>query len=303
MIYKYFTNEDIVPVAKLCRQTMPLDIMPDFLLKEKTIEDPDFDKELTIIALSKDAKEPIAFIQGVIRSRDEGLVGYIKLICVNDNFRRKGIAASLLKQVEDKMKGRGVNVVRVYESYPNYFMPGVDPFYTEAVCFFERSGYKKFNDTSNLICDLTNKDFTTEKEEAILLKDDIVCKRAEENDRENINDWLEKNFAAWKAEVSASYWNTPVSLHIALLKGKVVAFSAYEANNRGTGWFGPMGTDKVLRGKKVGGILLKRCLADMKQMGFVKAIIPWVGPIPFYMHYADAKVQRVFWRYEKYFNK
>jgi mycothiol synthase len=37
----------------------------------------------------------------------------------------------------------------------------------------------------------------------------------------------------------------------------------------------------------------------MKEMGFVKAIIPWVGPIPFYMYHADAKMDRIFWRYEK----
>jgi len=303
MIYKFFSNEDVVPIAKLCRQNMPLDIMPDFLLKEKTVDDPDFDKELTIISFDDVRKEPIAFIQGVIRKRVEGLVGYIKLICVEEKFRRKGIATDLLKQVEDKMKSRETTVIRVYESYPNYFMPGIDPFYTEAVCFFERNGYKKFQDTSNLVCDLSNQSFFTNEEEAILRKDNIICRRAEEKDRESINKWLEKNFEAWKAEVSASYKNNPVSLHVALFNNEIVAFSAYEANNKGTGWFGPMGTDKVLRGKKVGGILLKRCLADMKEMGFVKAIIPWVGPIPFYMHYANARVQRVFWRYEKYLNK
>ena len=37
----------------------------------------------------------------------------------------------------------------------------------------------------------------------------------------------------------------------------------------------------------------------MKNMGFKQSIIPWVGPIAFYSNYADAKVDRVFWRYEK----
>jgi hypothetical protein len=37
----------------------------------------------------------------------------------------------------------------------------------------------------------------------------------------------------------------------------------------------------------------------LKAVGFVKAIIPWVGPIPFYMQYANSKVEHEFWRYEK----
>jgi mycothiol synthase len=78
-----------------------------------------------------------------------------------------------------------------------------------------------------------------------------------------------------------------------------MAFSAHEGNNKGTGWFGPMGTSAELREKGAGSILLKKCLKDMKEMGFVKAIIPWVGPIPFYMHHVNSKVERVFWRYEK----
>ena len=79
----------------------------------------------------------------------------------------------------------------------------------------------------------------------------------------------------------------------------MIAFSAYETNNKGTGWFGPMGTTEKARGKGVGGILLKRCINDLKKSGFEKAIIPWVGPIPFYMHYINSPVKRIFWRYEK----
>lgn len=197
------------------------------------------------------------------------------------------------------MKQQDVNVIRVYESFPNYFMPGIDPFYTEAVCFFERLGFKKFGDTSNLITDLSAENFDTDAEEKKLLQEEIIIKRAEEKDKSKVFEWLGKNFAAWYGEVSSAYQNNPITLFIAEREGELVAFSAHEGNNKGTGWFGPMGTDSSLRGKGVGGILLKKCLKDMKEMGFVKAIIPWVGPIPFYMHYANAKVERIFWRYEK----
>lgn len=296
---KNFSEKYLKPAAKLCRQNMEFDIMPDFLLKEKTFGDPDFNPDLTLLYFKNENEEPIAFIQGIIRKRENKKIGYVKLLCVDSNERRKGIASELYKNIEEKFSNENVEKVRVYESYPNYFMPGVDPFYTEAVCFFERLGFKKFSDTSNLSVDLLAQSFDSQKDEEKLKKENIICRRAEKDEKDKILKWIENKFPAWTYEVSESFKNNPLTLYIALLNNEVKAFSAHEANNKGTGWFGPMGTDESLRGKGVGGILLKKSLLDMKNMGFVKAIIPWVGPIPFYMHYANAKVERVFWRYEK----
>ncbi len=299
MEIKNFSEDILIEVAKLCRQSMELDIMPDFLLREKTFGEPDFDPGMTLAVYPDNSNIPAGFIQGVIKDRHEEKIGYIKLFCVNPGFRRKGIASLLYENIETQMKKRGIKKIRVYESYPNYFMPGVDPFYTEAICFFERNGFKKFSDTSNLTADLFETDFDTHEDEKKLEPENIFCRRAETKDKVKINEWIKKNFNAWLGEVSESFNNNPVSLFIAEKNGEIGAFSAFEVNNKGTGWFGPMGTDDSLRGKGIGGILFKKCLADMKDIGYSKAIIPWVGPIPFYMKYANARVSRLFWRYEK----
>jgi ribosomal protein S18 acetylase RimI-like enzyme len=309
ILIKPFSDEFFKPAAELCRMSMEYDIMPDFLLREKTFGDPDYNSALTLLAFKKENEQPVGFIQGIIRSistrKSHGRkikmkkFGYIKLLCVHPDERRKGIASQLYKKAEKKLIHSGVKTIRVYESIPNYFMPGVDPMYTEAVCFFERNGFKKFGDTSNLSADLVNKNFSTDEEEKKLLKKDIIFKRAEPDEKNEVLNWLEKKFPEWIPEVSESFNNNPVSLFIAKANEDVQAFSAYEVNNKGTGWFGPMGTGKSFQGLGIGGILLKKCLLAMKEMGFKKAIIPWVGPIPFYMHYAGSKVERVFWRYEK----
>ncbi len=283
---------------QVCKKGMELDTITKDLLKQKIDEDPDFDPRLTLLAYSESNK-PVGFIMGVIRNRGKDKVGYIKLLAVVKQFRRKGIASALYSDVENKMRALGVKLIRVYESYPNYFMPGVDPFYTEAVCFFERNGFVKFNDCSNLKADLVKQDFNTSKEERKLKKHGIIISRATKKDFKPVVNWIRRHFAAWESEIKAAFENKPVSLHIAKKSGRIIAFSAYETNNKGTGWFGPMGTSKTARGKGIGGILLKRCLNDMKKAGFKTSTIPWVGPIPFYMHYVNSKVERVFWRYEK----
>lgn len=309
MIIKNFSEEYLEQTVHLCRISMQLDNMTSFLLREKTFGDPDYDPKLTLLAFNSGNEAPVGFIEGVIRSfrsdtRGSGKnkkkkTGYVKLLCVHPDERRKGIAAGLYKRIEKKFKKEGLKRVRVYDSAPNYFMPGVDPMYTEAVCFFAGNGFTKIDDTCNLSADLKDKSFSTENAEKKLLRKNIIIKRAEINEKKEIISWLQKKFPWWIPEVSESFNNDPVTLFIAKHNGKTRAFSAHEVNNKGSGWFGPMGTDKSLRGYGVGDVLLKKSLQDMKDFGFSKAVIPWVGPIQFYMKSVNSKIERVFWRYEK----
>ena len=96
-----------------------------------------------------------------------------------------------------------------------------------------------------------------------------------------------------------SFNQNPIAVHIALQNNHIIAFSGYHGNNIGSGWFGPMGTTSAARGKGIGGILLKRCLKDLRNLGYKKSIIPWVGPIGFYFKEVGAEVERVFWNYRK----
>jgi GNAT superfamily N-acetyltransferase len=240
----------------------------------------------------------VGFGMGVIRERENENVGYIKLLCVHPNHRRKGIAQFLYNQIESLMSANQIATIRPIESWPNYYMPGIDPFYTEAVAFFERNGFTKIGDASNLVCNL-NQDFSTEEAEEKAKFKNVTIKRASQNDYEKLMGWADDNFPPWKFEMQNAMRNRPISLHIAEISGEIIAFSAHETNNPGMGWYGPVGTTEAARGKGVGGILLKRCLNDMKDTGYKEAIIPWVAHIPFYMHYINSKVSRVFWRYEK----
>lgn len=246
------------------------------LLREKVWGDPDYQGALVAEAFD-------GFVMAVHR----GGKSTIKFLLVAPEKQRQGLGAALLEAAEGSLPA---GPIRICESNPNYLVPGVDVRYTAGLLFLEKRGYRKVGETYNLVCDL-GQDFPVEKREGV--------RRAETTDRDLVMDFLAKHWAGWQYEVGRMFENDPISLHLAFDGERLLGFSGYDGNNLGTGWFGPMGTDPQARGGGVGGILLRRCLVDLKSQGHEQAIIPWVGPYGFYNKQCGARIDRVFWRYEK----
>ena len=291
-----YKPSDLVLLTHFFNQACELDTITEELLEEKLAGDPNWQPELTF--LQWDGDNIIGFMQGVIRDIRGTRYGYIKLMAVEQEYRRQGIAKNMYEKLEVSFKELSVNIVRIYDVPLNYWMPGIDPKYTPALCWALRLGFKRFGDTSNLIIRL-NQNWDTLEKENKLADEGIEVRRAKQEDKQAILDFVQDEWALWTNEIEMAFKDTPPSLYIALINGNVKAFSAHNANNKGTGWFGPMGTHPDLRGKGMGAVLLKRCLNDMKEMGLKTSIIPWVGPIDFYAWHANAKVDRIFWRFEK----
>lgn len=68
-----------------------------------------------------------------------------------------------------------------------------------------------------------------------------------------------------------------------------VGFAVAEANNKGLGTFGPMGIGRKHRGRGVGRQLLLACLADLRRLGYTRAVIPWAASIDFYRRACGAE--------------
>jgi GNAT superfamily N-acetyltransferase len=79
---------------------------------------------------------------------------------------------------------------------------------------------------------------------------------------------------------------------------EIVAFAAHDGNNRGLGWFGPMGTLPAHRGHGLGEALLLACLADVRARP-EGGVIAWVGPVSFYGRACGAVPDRSFVVYEE----
>jgi len=292
-----YKPEDFEAILALLQDNLLYDQISREVLHEKIYNDP-FPETAGIYVADVNHK-PVAFMMGVLRKIRGDQFGYIKLMAVDSQYRRKGIAFRLYQHLETFLRNAGCNFLRIMDVPMNYFMPGIDPRYTAAVCFAEKSGFTRFAESCNMTVDLKISEWDTADEENQLRNDNIDIRRAKKEDREEILNFLKSEWELWQYEVTMAMKTAPGCVFIARQNGKVKAFAAYNGNNIGTGWFGPMGTHPDMRGKGIGRILLYRCLKDMKDAGLAESTIPWVAPVCFYAHYAHAQVTRTFWRYQK----
>ncbi|MFW5821712.1 MAG: GNAT family N-acetyltransferase [Bacteroidota bacterium] len=295
--YRNYKDEDFEEVLVLLNEGMDYDSLERFLLSEKLYDDPDWNPATSYIALNKN--NIVGFLQGVKRNLNEKFYGYVKLFAVKEKYRRQGIGSELLRRFEKDMIAQDITSLRLFDVPLNYFMPGVDPRYTPAVCFFESKNYKKKGEAINMDVDLSYSGWDINKKQKALAKEGVVIERIDPDDKDQLMLYISDEWKLWEFEVKMAMQNDPPAVFIARKSGGIKAFAAWDGNNRGTGWFGPMGTHPSLRGKGLGSVLLYMCLDDMKKKGYEHSVIPWVGPVSFYSHYAGAKISRVFWRYEK----
>jgi ribosomal protein S18 acetylase RimI-like enzyme len=301
MDLRYLQDTDIELLLRLWNRAAQYDPLTPELLEEKVFDDADFNRELALVI--ENEQQLAGFIMGVVRNNGAEKHGYIKLLAIEPGVQRRGLGLRLLKQMEERLSRAGCASIRLFESSPNYLVPGLDPRYTEAVAFFEKRGYERFGETANMEVDLSNQDFETAVDELRLRKEGVEIRRAIMGDHDEVINFLQRHWPEWIAEVERELLNYPVSLHLGLYKERIIAFAGYDGNNFNTGWFGPMGTDPAARRRGVGGVLLRRCLKDIQAQGHRRAIIPWVGPHVFYSHYSSARISRIFWRYKKEMGK
>jgi GNAT superfamily N-acetyltransferase len=189
---------------------------------------------------------------------------YLRLLAVRDDRRGRGIGSSLLSDAE----ARGATIVGAEPG--NYFTPGCPE---KLVPFFQQRGYEATGETDNMEVDLL----------AIPELENARARRASTADRERVLSFVEENFgASWRFECAPAFSNTPPTIFITGEKETITGFAAHDANNRGLGFFGPTGVAESQRGRRLGRDLLLATLADMRRLGYQRAVIPWTDAIRFY---------------------
>jgi mycothiol synthase len=244
----------------------------------------------------------VGVVLGSVSHRDDS-IGHVDLIAVSPQERRRGIARALMSRIEGALAGLGAGEVLLAGNAPYYGWPGIDVRYTPAICAAMAFGFEQDQPAWNMTADLTTEGSLalrpTAPAEKRLTDAGVTVRRAVVDDLPALRDFALANFGSgWAGEISHSVGRERAGCHVAIgSDGAIMGFAAYGSSR--PSMFGPMGTAPSAQGLGIGGVLLRRCLADQRAAGIGSAQIGWVGPVPFYSGAAGARVERVFFLYRK----
>lgn len=255
-----------------------------------------------------------------------GLVAYagrfIKLLAVRPQAQRRGLGTALLAAARARMQAAAAGLppprLRIGDHPGNYLMPGVDERYQAAHAFFRARGFVEVARCLNLRAPLRDNQLCTPERahslRAAAAGRGYTLRRARAEDVQDLLEMVQSQFSpVWADEVAralgpelggAAAAYTPrlpegAAVHLAQSpSGAPVAFAAHDGNNRGLGWFGPMGTLPAHRGRGLGEALVLCCLADVGERPD-GGVIAWVGPEAFYARTCGAVPDRRFVVYEE----
>ncbi|MEV4481069.1 GNAT family N-acetyltransferase [Micromonospora coxensis] len=255
-----------------------------------------------VLALGAYAGEELVGVLIGSLSAADARLGHVDLLAVAPGHRRRGVGRALLTGAEQRLAGLGAAEVLLAGNPPYYGWPGIDVRYTPAVCLALAAGYRQDRTAWNMTADLSYDGSpalrTTAPAEARLADRGISVRRAEPADLPALAAFARSTFGgAWDGELAGSVGRDGAGCHLAERDGQVMGFAAWGSSR--PSWFGPMGTAPEAAGSGIGGVLLRRCLADQRAAGIDAAQIGWVGPVPFYSGSAGARIERVFFLYRR----
>jgi mycothiol synthase len=279
-------------VGRLCEQELTLDRSAGSIPRIVTRQ-----PYLGLVAI-QDSAVVGACIGSIAASGDGHAEGFIDLLVVDRALRRQGIGRRLAGELEQKLKERGCLRVSLSGSGPNNAWPGLDIHYTAAVCLAEDSGYQRQGCEVNMDVDLLRAPLGTRAAEDRLALEGIAVRRADGADDGPLQESLGSTWqASWIAEVTDALRSSSAGLYVALQGSRYVGFCCFGLNR--VHEVGPIGTDPGMRGLGIGGVLLKRCLAEQRDRGLDAAELVWVGPLSYFARAVDATIGRAFWLYSK----
>jgi len=217
--------------------------------------------------------------------------GYISLIMIHPEFRRKNFGKALIEEALNFLKKKGVEEVQIGFN-PLTFWPGIDLNWDKAISFFKKLGFKEKRMSASMVANLETLKVPEKilKREKKLNKNKIFIRPYLKNDREVLLNFIKKNFTyGWYEEVKSKIQkvkvgftgyglnlNTlynPKSVFVLLKEEKIIGFSMFSENfeKKELGHFGPIGIQKDFRGRGIGSALLFKTLKEMKDRGMLKA--------------------------------
>jgi GNAT superfamily N-acetyltransferase len=220
---------------------------------------------------------------GIVATVCSGPEGYVRLLGVHPDARRRGHGSALLRAAEDDLSERGAATVQVGADPPYYLYPGVETTATAMLCLLERHRYDRVGANLNMDVDLR-----------ALPPDPGGHALATAAERHEVAAWMATHWPNWQAEALRALDRS--TLVISRDEAGMSAFCAYDVNRGGV--LGPVAVRGDLWGRGRGRPVLLGALHRMRSAGRVRAEVAWVGPVRPYAT-LGAHVSRVFLVYRR----
>ena len=270
MDFQPLTLENLEAVYELYKKNELFYSIPFQSFQWGTIEDEDFDPNLTLVLKDSNTNQIIASLIAVNRAGN----CCIKAFIIDNLFRRQGIGQKMLNEIIVRIKNMDEKITSMNfgASPPNYWLTGVDLRHTDLFFFLKKNGFRPKELRQNLTVDLRNMDLKPCSE-----KKEYLFERVQSKDFEGTINFVKENYGhgSWPDEVKISLKSIPPSTFIAKnKKGEIVGWATHSFQFPGA--FGPTGVLVSLQGQGIGTELLKWCLWDIKQKGIDISMIIWV---------------------------
>jgi GNAT superfamily N-acetyltransferase len=218
---------------------------------------------------------------GVVASVREAERGFVRLLVVAPEARRKGLGTKLLAAAEADLEG--CRSVTVGADPPYWLFPGVETSETGMLCLLESRRYRRVDANFHMAVDLDA--IPTGPRDGEL---------AAASHRPEVARFCEAHWPGWRAEALRALDNG--TLVVGHDDRGLAGFCAWDVNRRGL--VGPVAVRPDLVGQGRGLPLLLAALHRQREAGRRRIEIAWVGPVRPYAR-VGAQVSRVFLVYEK----
>lgn len=284
--------DDLEKVGTLLSTALPFAQIGRADIRSMTFEDPDYDPELTLVAL--DGGVIVGFAQGIVRTDSGSMYAAIKWFATLPSARRIGVMTTLFNRIEEQIQRTGASTVHIGYAPPSYVLPGVNERASDASAFLVQRGYARHGTTHTLRCDLRDVSPITPRSIA-----GISCARAVRSDLQPALAFVRNEFPHWTREVAVCFRKNPIGLFLARQQNELIGFASSGGYASGRGWIGPVGVTLATRGRGIGSQLLYQSLSDTHSLGHSSAIFPFDFADDFFRKACGATINRRYMCFEK----
>ncbi len=240
--------------------------------RQRVLAHPDYDGKGALIARVDTRVAGFALAVAPLT----GETGYLSVLMVDSDFRRKGFGGRLLDAAGEFLAGRGCTEMRIgYKGNPITFATGVD-MKTPAYTFFLNQGFRNRGSVS-LFMETTFAEFELREEILGAIENNrsrgILFGLCDARHREALCAFMEALFpGGWEASVKSCLDGVPpYPVFIATDGPAVVGFAGpVRVGRDGSGGFTGIGTHPDYRRGKIGTVLFNLMCAEFKKRGVAR---------------------------------